>query len=174
MKNVISILVQNQPGVLVRVASMFSRRGFNIDSLAVGPTHNPEYSRITVVAMGNQLVVNQIVKQLKKLIEVVAVQVLPQEMYVGRGMALIKVSAGEKRTEVLKLAEVFRATVVDVDQQTLTLEITGDESKIDALAAVLAPYGLLELARTGIVGLARGENTIYKCEERQDYEQIVL
>lgn len=174
MRNVISILVQNQPGVLVRVASMFSRRGFNIDSLAVGPTHAPEYSRITVVVKGNQLVVDQIVKQLKKLIEVAAVQVLPQDSSIGRGMALIKVNAGDRRSEVLKLAEVFRANVVDVDQHTLSLEITGDEAKIEALAAVLAPFGLVEMVRTGIIGLARGENTIYQCEEREEYEKNVL
>lgn len=174
MKNVLSILVQNQPGVLVRVASMFSRRGYNIDSLAVGPTHVPEYSRITVVVMGNQFVVDQIVKQLQKLIEVTSVQVLPNESSVARGMALIKVNAGEQRNEVLKLAEVFRASVIDVAPQSLTMEITGDEAKIDALITVLTPFGLLEVVRTGLIGLARGQHTIYQCEEREQYEQNVL
>jgi acetolactate synthase-1/3 small subunit len=173
VKNVLSILVQNQPGVLVRVASMFARRGFNIDSLAVGTTHVPEYSRITAVVAGNQLVVDQVVKQLKKLIEVAAVQVLPQES-VARGMALIKVNAGERRSEILKLAEVFRASIVDVDQQSLTVEITGDEAKIDALAEVLAPFGLVEMVRTGLIGLARSNSNIYQCEEREEYEQNVL
>lgn len=173
MKNVLSILVQNQPGVLVRVASMFARRGFNIDSLAVGPTQLPAFSRITAVVAGNQLVVDQVVKQLKKLIEVVAVQVLPPAS-VARGLALIKVNAGEQRSEILKLAEVFRASVVDVDQQVLTLEITGDEAKIDALAAVLAPFGLVEMVRTGLIGLARSNSNIYECKESEEYEQNVL
>ena len=173
MKNVLSILVQNQPGVLVRVASMFARRGFNIDSLAVGTTHVAEYSRITAVVDGNQLIVDQVVKQLQKLIEVVAVQVLPQES-VARGLALLKVIAGEHRSEIMKLADVFRASIVDVDQQTLTLEITGDESKIDALAEVLAPFGLVEMVRTGLIGLARSNSNIYQCKERDEYEQNVL
>ncbi|MDU4962167.1 MAG: acetolactate synthase small subunit [Sporomusaceae bacterium] len=173
MKNVLSVLVQNQPGVLVRVASMFARRGFNIDSLAVGPTQRPEYSRITAVVAGNQLVVDQVVKQLKKLIEVVAVQVLPPES-VARGLALIKINASEQRSEILKLAEVFRASVVDVDTQVLTLEITGDEAKIDALATVLAPFGVVEMVRTGLIGLARSNNTIYQSEENDEYEQNVL
>ncbi len=173
MKNVLSILVQNQPGVLVRVASMFARRGFNIDSLAVGTTHVAEYSRITAVVDGNQLIVDQVVKQLQKLIEVVAVQVLPQES-VARGLALLKVSAGEHRSEIMKLADVFRASIVDVDQQTLTLEITGDEAKIDALAEVLAPFGLVEMVRTGLIGLARSNSNIYQCKERDEYEQNVL
>jgi acetolactate synthase-1/3 small subunit len=123
---------------------------------------------------GSQLVVDQVVKQLEKLIEVVAVQVLPQDSLVARGMALIKVNAGERRSEVLKLAEVFRASVVDVDQQTLTMEITGDETKIDALVSVLTPYGLVEMVRTGLIGLARSESNIYECEEREEYEQIIL
>lgn len=174
MKHVLSILVQNQPGVLVRVASMFSRRGFNIDSLAVGVTHVPEYSRITAVIRGSEAVVSQVIKQLDKLVEVVNVQVLPPSAAVTRGMAMIKVEAGDRRSEVLKLAEVFRASVIDISEMTLTLEITGDEDKINALAELLVPYGVLELVRTGIVGLARGENTIYKHEESDYNEENVL
>lgn len=165
MKNVIAILVQNQPGVLVRVASMFARRGYNIDSLAVGTTHVSEYSRITVVMDGDQSIVEQVVKQLKKLVEVAAVQVLPSTASVARGYALIKVNAGQQRSEILELAEVFRAGIVDVDQHTLTLETTGDEGKIDALATVLAPFGLIEMVRTGVVGLARSNINIYQSEE---------
>lgn len=175
MKHVLSILVQNQPGVLVRVAGMFSRRGFNIDSLAVGVTQNPEYSRITVAIRGNNLVVNQVVKQLQKLIEVSAVQILPPQASVARGMAMFKVQAhGDRRAELLKLAEVFRANVIDISANTLTMEITGDDDKINALAEILAPYGVMEQVRTGLIGLARGESTIYQCEESDIYEQNVL
>ena len=174
MKQVLSILVQNQPGVLVRVASMFSRRGFNIDSLTVGITQNPEVSRMTVVIFGNEAIMNQVVKQLAKLVEVLAVQILPTDESVTRGMALVKVNTGNRRTEVLKLAEVFRANVVDLKEETLTLEITGDENKILAFADVLKPYGILEMIRTGLVGLERGTNIMYKWEEKENYEQNVL
>lgn len=174
MRHVLSILVNNQPGVLGRVAGMFSRRGFNIDSLAVGTTHDPKYSRITVVVCGDNGILDQVIKQLDKLVEVVAIQLLPPESAVRRGMAILKVAAGEKRGEVLKLAEVFRASVVDVSEQTVTLEVTGDEEKINALAEVMVPFGILELVRTGLIGLARGENTIYQFERRHIYEQVVL
>ncbi|BBB90857.1 MAG TPA: acetolactate synthase small subunit [Methylomusa anaerophila] len=174
MQNIISILVQNQPGVLVRVAGMFSRRGFNIDSLTVGVTQDPEYSRITVTVRGNHTFMNQIKYQLEKLVEVAAVQILPKENSVARGMALIKVNAGDKRGELLKLSEVFRASVVDITDTAITFEITGDESKIEAFANVLTPYGILETIRAGLVALERGENTIYKVEESDEYEQNVL
>lgn len=174
MKQVLSILVQNQPGVLVRVVSMFSRRGFNIDSLTVGTTQVPEYSRITVVVYGNEAIITQVVKQLSKLVEVLAVRILPPEGSVTRGMALVKINAGERRTDVLKLAEVFRASVIDLKEQTLTLEITGDEEKIDAFTEVLQPYGILEMIRTGLVGLARGTITIYENEAGEECEKRVL
>jgi len=174
VKHVLSILVHNQPGVLVRVAGMFSRRGFNIHSLAVGTTYDTECSRITVVVCGDDGILDQVIKQLEKLVEVVAIQILPQDSAVRRGMAMIKISAGDKRGEVLKLADVFRASVVDVSEHTVTFEITGDEDKINAFAEVLAPYGIMELVRTGLVGLARGDNTIHQYERRNFHEQIVL
>ncbi|XEQ95033.1 Putative acetolactate synthase small subunit [Sporomusa carbonis] len=172
--NVLSVLVHNQPGVLVRVAGMFSRRGFNIDSLTVGVTQDPDFSRITVTVRGNEAFVDQVKKQIEKLVEVVAVQILPLDHSVMRGMALLKVKAGDNRTEVLKLAEIFRANVVDISGTTVTLEITGDEGKINALAELLVPYGLLETIQTGLVALERGENTIYQYGERENYEQNVL
>lgn len=174
MKHVLSILVHNQPGVLMRVAGMFSRRGYNIHSLAVGTTQDQDYSRITVVVCGDDGVLDQVLKQLEKLVEVVAVQVLPPDAAVRRGMAMFKIAAGEKRGEVIKLAEVFRAAIVDVSENTVTLEVTGDDEKISALAEVLVPYGILELVRTGLIGLVRGEETIYQNERRNFYEQIVL
>ncbi|WP_371374692.1 acetolactate synthase small subunit [Sporomusa aerivorans] len=172
--NILSILVHNQPGVLVRVAGMFSRRGFNIDSLTVGVTQDPEFSRITVAVCGNQAFIDQVKKQIEKLVEVVSVQILPPNHSVVRGMALIKVQAGENRSEILKLAEVFRANVVDISGSAVTLEVTGEDSKMNALIEVLTPYGLLETIQTGLVALERGENTIYKHEERDNYEQNVL
>jgi len=176
VKHVLSVLVQNQPGVLVRVAGMFARRDFNIDSLAVGVTQLPEYSRMTVVVHGDQAIVNQMIKQLEKLVEVVAVQILPYQSSVSRGLALLKVNAdGDTRTEILKVTEIFRAKVVDAQKTTLILEITGDDEKIDAFVELLAPYGILEIIRTGLIGLERGDHTIYKkCEERDHYAEDVL
>ena len=168
MRHVLSVLVQNQPGVLVRVASMFSRRGFNIESLAVGVTETTEYSRITAVVGGTQAVVNQVVKQLEKLIEVEAVQVLPRDTAVHRGMGIIKVRANvDKRAEIIKLAEVFRAKVVDVSKNSLIFEITGDDGKMNAFRELMRPYGVLEMIRTGLVGLLRGNETIYSYQEEQ-------
>jgi acetolactate synthase-1/3 small subunit len=172
--NVLSVLVHNQPGVLVRVAGMFSRRGFNIDSLTVGVTQNPEFSRITVAVRGNQAFIDQVKKQIEKLVEVVAVQILPLDHSVLRGMALLKVKAGDNRSEILKLAEVFRANVVDISGSTVTLEVTGEDSKMNALTELLVPYGLLETIQTGLVALERGENTINQYKERDNYEQNVL
>lgn len=172
--SVLSVLVRNQPGVLVRVAGMFSRRGFNIDSLTVGVTQDPEFSRITVAVCGNQAFIDQVKKQIEKLVEVVAVQILPLNHSVVRGLALLKVKAGDNRSEILKIAEVFRANVVDISGSTVTLEVTGEDSKLNALTELLMPYGLLETIQTGLVALERGENTIYQYEERENDEQNVL
>ncbi|MDR1701908.1 MAG: acetolactate synthase small subunit [Sporomusaceae bacterium] len=176
MSNIISILVQNKPGVLVRVASMFSRRGFNIDSLTVGVTQDAAYSRMTVAAQGNEAFIEQLKNQIAKLVEVEHVQILPSGAKVARSMALLKVWAGgDKRNEILKLSEVFRAAVVDIKDTTVTFEITGDDKKIEAFADVLKPYGLLETIRTGLVALERGENTIYNnIEEREQNEKTLL
>ena len=176
MRHILSVLVQNQPGVLVRVASMFSRREFNIDSLSVGITQSPEYSRMTVVVQGDHSIIAQMIKQLEKLLEVVAVQLLEAGASVNRGMTLLKVKAEENnRLEILKVAEIFRARVVDVQATTLILEITGDDEKVDAFTRLLSPYGILETIRTGLIGLERGEHTIYeKCEEREYYGKNLL
>jgi acetolactate synthase-1/3 small subunit len=164
----ISILVLNQSGVLVRVAGMFSRRGFNIESLAVGTTHVPEYSRITAVMQGSDAIVAQVVKQLEKLVEVRAVEILPVNTAVVRDMAMIKVKAEQdKKLEVLQLAETFGAKVVDISNETLMVEITSGKTNTDALIDALSSYGILEMIRTGVVGLQRGDCSIYekeKCE----------
>ncbi|SEJ58796.1 acetolactate synthase, small subunit [Propionispira arboris] len=176
MKHVLSVLVQNQPGVLVRVASMFSRREFNIDSLSVGVTQSPDFSRITVVVHGDEAIVNQMIKQLEKLLEVVAVQRLDASSAVYRGMTLIKVQASDSnRLDVLKLTELFRAHVIDVQSTTLIFEITGDDEKVSAFMRLLSPYGILEVIRTGLISLERGEHTIYEhCEESEYYGKNLL
>ena len=164
MKHILSVYVENQPGVLVRVASMFSRREFNIDSLSVGVTQSPEFSRITVVVHGDGNLIEQMIKQLEKMPIGKAVQRLDSAMAVTRGMTMIKVlSNDDNRLEILKLAELFRAHVVDVQTTTLIFEITGDDEKVTAFTRLLKPYGILEVIRTGLIALERGENTIEDC-----------
>lgn len=176
MRNVLSVLVKNKPGVLVRVASMFSRREFNIDSLSVGVTQSPEYSRITVVVHGDENFVDQMIKQLGKMPDVVAVQRLNAGAAVFRGMTMIKVKADDtNRLDILKMAELFRSRVIDVQPTTLVFEITGDDEKVTAFMHLLSPYGVLEVIRTGLIGLERGEHNIYEhCEERDYYGKNLL
>ncbi len=176
MKHVLSVLVENEPGVLVRVVSMFSRREFNIDSLSVGVTETPECSRITVVVQGDEGLVEQIIKQLEKMPIVRAVQRLEEKTAVCRGMTLVKVKADDtKRLDVLKMAELFRAHVVDVEASTLLFEITGSDDKVTAFLRLVEPYGILEIIRTGLIALERGEHTIYEhCEEREYYGKNLL
>ncbi len=176
MRHVLSVFVKNQAGVLVRVASMFSRREFNIDSLAVGVTESPNFSRITVVVDGDELFVDQVIKQLEKLPDVVAVQRLEHDAAVYRGMTMIKVKASDNnRLDILKIGELFRARVIDVQPTALIFEITGDDDKITAFMQLLKPYGILETIRTGLIGLERGEHTIYEhCEEREYYGKNLL
>lgn len=170
MKHVLSVYVENQPGVLVRVASMFSRREFNIDSLSVGVTQSPQYSRITVVVHGEGNLIEQMIKQLEKMPIVKAVQRLDSEIAVTRGMTMIKVLADEdKRLDVLKLAELFRAHVIDVQTTTLIFEITGNDEKVTAFLRLLKPYGILEVIRTGLIALERGENTIGDCRNTREF-----
>ncbi len=168
MKHVLSVYVENQPGVLVRVASMFSRREFNIDSLSVGVTQSPEFSRITVVVHGDAGLIEQMIKQLEKMPVVKAVQRLDASIAVTRGMTMIKVRADDtNRLDVLKMAELFRAHVIDVRPTTLIFEITGDDEKVTAFMRLLAPYGILEVIRTGLIALERGENTIDNYEKNR-------
>ena len=170
MKHVLSVLVENQPGVLVRVASMFSRREFNIDSLSVGVTQSPEFSRITVVVRGDMSLIEQMIKQLEKMPVVSAVQRLDSATAVTRGMTMIKVSANDTtRLDVLKMAELFRARVVDVQPANLIFEITGDDEKVTAFTRLLAPYGILEIIRTGLIALERGDNTINNYHQEREY-----
>ena len=159
MKNTISILVENKPGVLARIAAMFSARNYNIDSLAVAETMDPTISRITCTAVGDEPEIEQIMKQLRKLIDVIRVVnfTTVNGDFITREMALIKVSAREKdRAEIMRTSDIFRAKIVDVNRKSLALEVTGDENKINAILALLEPFGILEIARTGQVAISRG------------------
>ncbi len=157
MKHTISVLVENRPGVLARVASLFARRGYNIDSLAVSTTQQPDTSRMTVVTEGDEHTVEQIIKQLYKLIDVIKVYDHTGEEVVDRELALIKVKAdGKTRSEVMQIADIFRAQIVDVSEDALTVQCAGTEQKINSLLGLLRGFGVLELVRTGKVVLARG------------------
>ncbi|MGA7398207.1 MAG: acetolactate synthase small subunit [Solirubrobacterales bacterium] len=156
-KHVLSILVENRPGVLARVAGLFSRRGFNIDTLAVGPTEDPAISRITLTLDGAVHPIDQVTKQLHKLINVLKIRDMEPEDSVAREMALFKVSAAvENRAEIVQFAEIFRAKIVDVSRRALIVEVTGSHDKIEAFESMLRPHGLLEMVRTGEVALGRG------------------
>lgn len=158
---VLSALVQNHAGVLSRVSGLFSRRGYNIDSLTVGETQDPGISRMTIVVRGDEATIEQIQKQLEKLVEVGAVHLLDSANSVYRELALIKVAADSaSRPEIIQIAGIFRARIVDVSHETLTVEATGDQAKIDGLLELLAPFGIRELARTGIAALERGSRLL--------------
>jgi acetolactate synthase-1/3 small subunit len=161
MKHTLSVLVQNKPGVLARTAGLFSRRGYNIESLTVGVTENENVSRMTIVVTGDDTVVEQVTKQLNKLIEVIKVSDLTKESYVDRELVLIKVTAdGSNRGEIMQLVDVFRARIVDVAAKSLIVEVTGDEEKIVALIAMLKQFGIKEIVRTGTLALGRGPKVI--------------
>lgn len=154
---VIAILVENQPGILTRVASMFNRRGFNIDSLTVSETETHEYSRITISLTGDNGICRQIIKQLKKLYNVKEVKVMEKEKSVFRELALIKLrNVPETRQEILSAVDIFRSKIVDFSPSTLCVEITGETSKIEAFIALVEPLGILEMCRTGVVAIERG------------------
>ena len=155
-KHILSMLVDNQPGVLSRVAGLFSGRGFNIDSLCVSETTDPLISRITLVALGDRSILEQIKKQLNKLVNVIKVLDFTDADFVQRETALVKVRAKpENRAEILRMADIFRSTIVDVGTEYYTLEVTGDDGKISAFLKLLKPMGIKEIARTGAVALAR-------------------
>ena len=157
MRHVISALVQNEPGVLASVAGLFSARGFNIDSLVVGRTENPDLSRMTVVCTGDDNTLEQIRKQLAKLVPVIKVRDFKGAAYVERDLCLVTVGIGqEQRSEVIEIVNLFRGRVVDVAKSSLMVEIAGTEEKIEALIEMLKPYGIKELARTGVIAMARG------------------
>lgn len=154
---VLSLLVENNPGVLSRVAGLFSRRGYGIESLSVGKTNEPNVSRMTVVAIGDELILNQIEKQLGKLVEVIEIFPLKPEESVYRELVLVKVEADEKqRSSLVSIADIFRARIIDVAPASLVIEVTGDQSKIDGLLAMLEGFNVVEMVRTGLSGIKRG------------------
>ena len=167
-----SILVHNHPGVLFRVAGLFSRRGFNIESLAVGMTHDPKISRITIIVEGDDHTVDQIVKQLGKLIQVITVKIIKSGSSVSRELILVKVKAApEMRSQIVQVVDIFRAKIIDLSRETLTIEMTGEDDKTEALLEMLTEYGILEIARTGVIALERGESTIISdSKEQQEYD----
>jgi acetolactate synthase-1/3 small subunit len=157
MRHVLSALVQNQPGVLAHISGMLASRGFNIDSLAVGETEKPDLSRVTFVVHGDDPTLEQVRKQLDKIITVVKVQDISSENFVERDLMLIKIVAdATKRSEIALLVEMFRGRVVDISPGNLMIEISGQEQKIEAFIQLMRPYGILELARTGRIALVRG------------------
>lgn len=157
MKHTLAVLVENNPGVLARVAGLFSRRGFNIDSLAVGRTDNPAVSRMTIVVEGDDRYLEQLNKQLHKLVDVIKISDITTDAYVDRELVLIKVKAdGARRAEVMQLVDIFRARIVDVGPKSLTIEVTGNDGKITAFEDSLRPFGIKELVRTGKIAMLRG------------------
>jgi acetolactate synthase-1/3 small subunit len=158
VRHTLGVLVENQPGVLSRVAGLFSGRGFNIESLTVAPTLDPQVSHITLVTTGDETIMEQIVKQLNKLVNVIKVIDFREVKFVDREMALIKVKAdASTRAEVLRIVDIFRGKVVDVSPNFFTIEVTGDEGKIDAILDLLGQLGIVEVVRTGKVAIARSK-----------------
>jgi acetolactate synthase-1/3 small subunit len=161
MKHTVAVLVENKPGVLARVSGLFSRRGFNIESLAVGVTENADTSRMTIVVSGDDKVLEQVMKQLNKLIDVIRVSDIPPEDSVNRELALIKVGVDSTtRAEVMQIVDIFRAKIVDVGVKSLIVEVTGDESKINAIEQLLRQFGVKEMVRTGKVAMNRGAKVV--------------
>ena len=160
-QHVVSVLVENRAGTLSRVSGLFSRRGFNIDSLTVGETEDASVSRMTIAVNGDKKALEQIIKQLSKLVDVIAVRELDPSASIRREILLVKVSADEKtRPAVIEIAGIFRSRIIDVSPSTITIEATGDTDKLEGMLILLRPYGILELARTGLVALERGSSVL--------------
>ena len=161
MQRVYSLLVDNNSGVLSRISGLFTRRGYNIDSITAGVTADPRFTRITIVASGDELILSQIEKQVRKLEDVIEIKVLHPEDSVYRELIMVKVRANKtERTEIISVADIFRAKIVDVEKDSLMVELTGNGSKVDAFLELLEGYEILELARTGITGLSRGSKDV--------------
>ena len=170
MRHVLSAVVQNVPGVLAHISGMLASRGYNIDSLAVGETEDPNLSRMTFVVVGDDRILDQVRKQLEKIVTVVQVDDVSSRDHVERDLMLLKVEAppGPKRSEIRELVEIFRARIVDVGAEEVMIEISGRESKIEAFIERMRPYGILELVRTGRIAMVRGKNRQPKTEEEAE------
>ncbi len=160
-KHVLSVLVENHSGVLSRISGLFSRRGYNIDSLSVGETEDPKVSRMTIVTAADEGTLEQIKKQLNKLVDVIKVLELKEETSIYRELAMIKIHASKAtRAEIIEIGNIFRAHIVDVSNDSLIIEATGDQGKISALTSMVEPYGIKEIIRTGLTALQRGEKEL--------------
>ena len=178
-EHTLSILVENTPGVLSQVSRLFSRKGYNIESIVSGETSQPGVTRITIVILGDELMVNQIAAQCRKLIPVMVVKILDEDTSIRREIALVKVGAADRnaRDEVIQMANIFRANIIDVSRETLTVAIFGDKSKTTALIDLLDDFGILEMAKTGTLAIERGRSSIYddnKLREEYNYGKNVL
>ena len=172
MRHVITLLVENEFGVLARVAGLFSGRGFNIESLCVAETLDPTVSTMTIVTRGDDQIIEQVLKQLNKLISVIKVVDLIEKDYVEREMVLLKVAAtADTREEILRIVDIFRGKVVDVGSKTYTLEVTGDEKKISAILGLLKPLGIKELVRTGHVAMVRGSKALAEPSSKHEEKE---
>jgi len=159
-KHILSLLVENTPGVLARISGLFARRGFNIDSLAVGPTDDDSLSRITLTFDGANHPIDQVTKQLHKLVNVIKIRDLEPEESVARELALFKISAdGDSRGQIMEYTDIFRGRIVDVSKRSMTVEVTGADDKIEAFERAIRPFGLIEMVRTGEVAVSRGRST---------------
>lgn len=156
MRHTLAVLVLNKPGVLARISGLLSRRVFNIESIAAGYTEEPDITRITIVVQGDDQVLDQVVKQLSKLVDVIKIQELCENESIERELALIKVSANQaRRSDIVDIVDIFRASIVEVNREAMVIQLTGDERKIDALCAVLEDHGIIEMVRTGKIALSR-------------------
>jgi acetolactate synthase-1/3 small subunit len=160
-KHILSLLVENKPGVLARIAGLFARRGFNINSLAVGPTDDPKISRLTLTVDGAAHPIDQVTKQLHKLVNVIKLRDLDPSETVARELALFKIAAtdGEARAQIMQFTDIFRGKVVDVSKRAVTIEVTGTDDKIEAFEGMVRPFGLIEMVRTGEIAVSRGRGT---------------
>ena len=173
MQRVYSLLVDNNSGVFSRISGLFSRRGYSIDSISAGVTADPRFTRITIVASGDELILSQIEKQVRKLEDVIEIKVLRPEDSVYRELIMVKVRANKaERAEIISVADIFRAKIVDVEKESLMIELTGTQSKLEAFLNLLEGYEILELARTGITGLSRGIKNVTLIDEDGNMEVI--
>ena len=173
MQRVFSLLVDNNPGVLSRISGLFSRRGYSIDSITAGVTADPRFTRITIVSSGDELILSQIEKQGRKLEDIIEIKVLEPSDSVYRELIMVKVKANKsERSEIISVADIFRAKIVDVEKDSLMVELTGTQSKLDAFLNLLGGYDILELARTGITGLNRGMKDVTLIDQDGNVETL--
>lgn len=173
MQRVFSLLVDNNPGVLSRISGLFSRRGYSIDSITAGVTADPRFTRIIIVSSGDELILSQIEKQVRKLEDIIEIKVLEPSDSVYRELIMVKVKANKsERSEIISVADIFRAKIVDVEKDSLMVELTGTQSKLDAFLNLLGGYDILELARTGITGLNRGMKDVTLIDQDGNVETL--